>query len=214
MCSLDFSWFNSGHFVDVIEWIGTFAFAISGIRLAAKKDFDLFGAYVVGLLTAIGGGTIRDLLLQTNPFWMSNSRYMICTAVALLFVILFRKHIVKLNITFFIFDTIGLALFTVVGIEKTLGFGHPFWVAAIMGTITGVAGGVLRDICIAEIPLIFRKEIYASSCLLGCLCYYICNYIGISLVANQLLTSFVIILSRVIAVKNGIGLPKLKSESD
>ena len=199
-------------FVDLIDLIGTFAFAISGIRLAAKKEFDLFGAYVVGLLTAIGGGTIRDLLLQTTPFWMLSSRYMLCTGFALLFVILFRKHIVKLNITFFIFDAIGLGLFAVVGIEKTLAFHHPFWVAAIMGIMTGVAGGVLRDISIAEIPLIFRKEIYASACLACCLCYYLCMKLGIDQTINQIVTACIIVVTRVLAVKYGVGLPKIKPE--
>lgn len=204
--------FASITFVDFIEWIGTFAFAISGIRLAAKKEFDLFGAYVVGLLTAIGGGTIRDVLLQTTPFWMSSSRYMVCTGIALLFVIVFRRFIVRLNITFFIFDAIGLALFTVVGIEKTLAFHHQFWVAAIMGIMTGVAGGVLRDISIAEIPLIFRKEIYASACLVGCISYFICLNLGVDQTVNQLLSASLIVVTRVLAVKFGVGLPKIKPE--
>ena len=207
-------WLVAMPFVDVIEWVGTFAFAISGIRLAAKKDFDLFGAYVVGLVTAVGGGTIRDLLLGVVPFWMENSRYVWCTAIALLFVIVLRKYIVRLNVTFFIFDAVGLALFTVVGLEKTLSYGHPYWVAVILGTITGVAGGVMRDVCIAEIPLIFRKEIYASSCLLGCVCYYVCLLAGLSVILNQILTSVVIILSRILAVKFGFGLPKIKAEEE
>jgi len=118
---------------DILEYIGTFAFAISGIRLAAKKNFDLFGAYVVGFVTAIGGGTIRDLLLGLQPFWMLKINYLLYTAIALLFVIIFRRYLVKLNNTFFIFDAIGLALFTVVGIEKTLSLDLPFWVAIIMG---------------------------------------------------------------------------------
>ncbi len=199
-------------FIDFIEWIGTFAFAISGIRLSAKKNFDLFGAYVVGFVTAIGGGTIRDLLLQTQPFWMGSSRYVICTAIALIFVMAFRKYLIRLNITFFLFDAIGLALFTVVGIEKALAFHQPFWVAVIMGTITGVAGGVLRDVFIAEIPLIFRKEIYASACLLGCLCYYVCLSLNVPQVFNAILSSVVIVGTRVLAVRYGVGLPKLKGE--
>lgn len=206
------SWLTSIPFVDVIEWIGTFAFAISGIRLASKKDFDLFGAYVVGLVTAIGGGTIRDLLLRVEPFWMNSTRYIICTGIAVVFVIIFRRHLIRLNITFFLFDAIGLALFTVVGIEKTLACGLPFWVAVIMGTITGVAGGIMRDIIITEIPLIFRKEIYASSCLLGSVCYYICMRLHCDTTVNEVFTSLVIIFSRVLAVKFGIGLPKIKKE--
>ena len=117
----------------VIEFLGTFAFAISGIRWAASKDFDWFGGYVVGLATAIGGGTIRDVMLGVTPFWMTNSVYMVCTAAALLTVIVFKKVIVKFTNTWFLFDTLGLALFTVAGLQKTLYEGFPFWVAIIMG---------------------------------------------------------------------------------
>ena len=98
-------------FPSIIEILGTLAFAISGIRLASAKRFDWFGAYVVGLITAIGGGTIRDLLLDTTAFWMLNSIYLTVTAVALLLVIIFGRYLIRLNNTFFIFDTIGLALF-------------------------------------------------------------------------------------------------------
>lgn len=200
--------------VDVIEYVGTFAFAISGIRLAAKKDFDLFGAYVVGLVTAIGGGTIRDLCIGASPFWMQNANYLIWSGVALLFVIVFRKYLVHLNITFFLFDTIGLALFTVVGIEKTLAAGYDFWVAIVMGGITGAAGGVFRDICINEIPLIFRKEIYAVACLIGGLIYYVCSKLGMDSSAVQLLSALGVALTRVVAVRYKIGLPHIKGEQD
>ena len=130
----------------VLEMLGTLAFAISGIRLASAKRFDWFGAYVVGFTTAIGGGTLRDLMLSQTPFWMLDSVYLIVTAIALGIVILFGRYLIRLNNTFFIFDAVGLGLFTVVGIEKTLAAGFPLWVAIIMGTMTGAAGGVLRDI--------------------------------------------------------------------
>lgn len=107
-------------FVQILDFIGTLAFAISGIRLASAKHFDLFGAYVVGLTTAIGGGTMRDLMLSQPPFWMTNPFYLLCTAFALIWVIMFRKFLVKQENTWFLFDTIGLALFAVTGIEKPL----------------------------------------------------------------------------------------------
>ena len=119
-------------FVQILDFIGTFAFAISGIRLASAKRFDWFGAYVVGFVTAIGGGTIRDLLLDVTPGWMTDPIYLICTGLALLWVILFGKHLIHLHNTFFIFDSIGLALFTVVGVGKSIALGYPFWVAIIM----------------------------------------------------------------------------------
>ena len=120
-------------FVQILDFIGTFAFAISGIRLASAKRFDWFGAYVVGLATAIGGGTIRDVLLDVTPGWMTDPIYLICTGLALLWVICFGRWLIRLNNTFFIFDTIGLALFTVVGVGKSIALGYPFWVAIIMG---------------------------------------------------------------------------------
>lgn len=200
--------------VEIIEYIGTFAFAISGIRLAAKKDFDLFGAYVVGLVTAIGGGTIRDLCIGATPFWMQNASYLIWSGVALLFVIIFRKYLIHLNITFFLFDTIGLALFTVVGIEKTLAAGYDFWVAIVMGGITGAAGGVFRDLFINEIPLIFRKEIYAIACLIGGLIYYICVKLGVNSSFTQVLSAMSVALTRVVAVRFQIGLPHIKGEQE
>ena len=144
------------NFLTLIDYIGTFAFAISGIRLASAKRFDWFGAYVVGFVTAVGGGTIRDLLLDVTPFWMLQSSYLIVTALALGFVILFGRYVIRLNNTFFIFDAIGLGLFAVVGIEKSITYGYPMWVGLIMGTLTGAAGGVLRDTLINEVPLIFR----------------------------------------------------------
>ena len=154
-------------FVQVLDFIGTFAFAISGIRLASAKRFDWFGAYIVGLATAIGGGTLRDVMLNVTPVWMTDPIYLICTAFAMFFVIIFGKYLIHLNNTFFFFDSIGLALFTVVGFDKTIALGFPFWVAIIMGSVTGAAGGVIRDVFINEIPLIFRKEIYAMACVIG-----------------------------------------------
>ncbi|GLL56830.1 hypothetical protein KUBF_44940 [Bacteroides finegoldii] len=145
-------------FVQILDFIGTFAFAISGIRLASAKRFDWFGAYVVGLATAIGGGTIRDVLLDVTPGWMTNPIYLICTGLALLWVICFGRWLIRLNNTFFIFDTIGLALFTVVGVGKSIALGYPFWVAIIMGSITGAAGGVIRDVFINEIPSSSEKK--------------------------------------------------------
>ncbi len=200
--------------LDIIEFAGTFAFAISGIRLASAKNVDWFGAFVVGLVTAVGGGTVRDLMLDVTPFWMENAIYVICTGVALLVVVLYRKILVRLNNTFFIFDTIGLALFTVVGIEKTLQSGFPYWVALVMGTITGSVGGMIRDILINEIPLIFRKEIYALACLIGGIFYWAGDKLGMSVVVCQFSTAGAVILVRVLAVKYQISLPILKGDDN
>ena len=197
-------------FVDIIEFIGTFAFAISGIRLASAKQFDLFGAYVVGLVTAIGGGTIRDLLIGITPFWMTDPIYLIITAFSLVWVMAFRKYLVKMNNTIFLFDAIGLALFAVVGIQKTLDAGFPLWVATIMGTMTGAAGGVLRDVFINEVPLIFRKDIYAMACVMGGFAYWVCGLIGCDSIVTQIACGICVFLTRVFH----ISLPILKGEEN
>ena len=199
-------------FVQILDFIGTFAFAISGIRLASAKRFDWFGAYVVGLATAIGGGTIRDVLLDVTPGWMTDPIYLICTGVALLWVICFGRWLIRLNNTFFIFDAIGLGLFGVVGIEKALTFGFPMWVAIVMGTITGAFGGMIRDILINEVPLIFRKDIYALACVFGGIIYYACLQMGIGPSLTQLIAATGIFVSRIVAVKYHISVPVLKGE--
>lgn len=199
-------------FITLCDYVGTFAFAISGIRLASAKQFDWFGAYVVGLVTAVGGGTLRDIMLNTIPFWMTQASYMIVSGLALLFVIAFRKYVIRLNNTFFIFDAIGLGLFMVVGLAKSLEFGFPMWVAIVMGTITGAFGGMLRDILINEEPLIFRKDIYALACVFGGLVYWGCLLTPMSEAMTQFTAATSVFLARVIAVKYHISLPVLKGE--
>ena len=199
-------------FITLCDYSGTFAFAISGIRLASAKQFDWFGAYVIGLVTAVGGGTLRDLLLNATPFWMEQASYLTVSGVALLFVIIFKKFVIRLNNTFFIFDAIGLGLFAVVGIVKTLEFGFPMWVAIVMGTITGSFGGMLRDTLINEVPLIFRKDIYALACVFGGLIYYLCTFTGMSSSSIQFITAVSVFVIRVIAVKYHISVPVLKGE--
>ncbi len=201
-------------FIHLIDYAGTFAFAISGIRLASAKRFDWFGAYVVGLVTAIGGGTTRDLLLDVTPFWMLQPSYLVVTGLALVFVILLGKLVIRLNNTFFIFDAIGLGLFVVVGIEKSLVAGFPFWVAIVMGMITGSVGGIIRDILINEVPLIFRKDIYALACVVGGLVFFACSKLDLAPTITQILAAVSIILTRVLAVKYHISLPVLRGHDD
>ena len=201
-------------FLFIIEVIGTFAFAISGIRLAAFHRFDWFGAYTVGLVTAIGGGTLRDLLLGIDVFWMQTWLYLGVTAVSLAVVILFRKLLVSSNRMLFIFDTLGLALFVVIGIQKSLAEEYPMWVAIVMGGITGSFGGVLRDILINQEPLFFRKDIYATACLAGGIAYWGVESIGGSDFAAQSLCAVTIILLRMCALRWNWSLPVLSYEND
>lgn len=197
-------------FTTVIEVLGTIAFAISGIRLAAAKSFDWFGAYVVGFATAIGGGTLRDLLIGQPVFWMVSWLYVAVTGLSLLAVIIFRQVLIKGFRTLFIFDAIGLALFVVVGIEKSLANGYPMWVAVIMGMITGSFGGIVRDILIRELPLFFRKDIYATACIAGGILYGIFYEIGMPAIACEVVCATVVVGLRVMAVRYGWSLPILQ----
>ena len=196
----------------VIEFLGTFAFAISGIRHAAAKHFDWVGGYECGIAVAIGGGTIRDVMLGTTPFWMTNPFYMICTAMALLFVVVFSKHMEGLRNTWFVFDTLGLALFTIAGIQKSLLFGHPYWVGIIMGCITGSAGGVIRDVLLNNEPVIFHKEIYAMAAILGGITYWIMDVLQLPIEITVISSFCVTCLIRFLAVKYHLSLPTLKNE--
>ena len=208
------NWLGNIILLQIIDFVGTFAFAISGIRLASAKQFDWFGAYVVGAATAIGGGTLRDVMLDVPVFWMHDGFYLSCTGLALVWVILFRRYLIHMHNTFFIFDAIGLALFTIVGIQKTLDCGLPIWVAVVMGTMTGAAGGVIRDVLINEEPLIFRKEIYAMACVVGGIVFGICNWFGLASEITLPACGTAVFLTRVLAVKHHICLPTLKSEDE
>lgn len=196
-------------FLFVTEVIGTVAAAISGIRLAATKRFDWFGAYTIGLVTACGGGTLRDVLLDIPVFWMQTWWYLGVTALSLATVIIFRSILVSKDKILFIFDSIGLALFCVIGITKTLAIDYPMWVAVIMGIITGAFGGVIRDILINEEPLVFRKDIYATACLAGSLVYWLLRNTGCSVMVQQLACAAVIIVIRVLTLRYNLSLPVL-----
>ena len=198
----------------IIEFIGTFAFAISGIRMAAAKHFDWFGGFVCGFAVAIGGGTIRDVMLGVTPFWMTSSIYFTCTIIALLVGILFSKKLSRMENAWLITDTLGLAMFTIAGLQKTLQYGHPFWVAIVMGCITGVAGGVMRDVLLKQEPIICQKDSYAMASVAGGLIYWLLAALGINIGITSIVTFFVICLVRYVAVRYHISLPLLRGEND
>ena len=195
-------------FVNWCDYLGTLAFAISGIRLAAGKGLDWFGAYVVGFVTAVGGGTIRDILLDIKPFWLVLPSYLIITALGLIFTIIVRRQVVRLNHSLFVFDAIGLGLFVVVGVAKSYAAGFPWWVAVIMGTVTGSFGGLLRDVLINETPLIFRTDFYASACVLGSIIYVLMGrYSSLPIEWVQFISAISVFIFRVLAVVLHIQLP-------
>ena len=199
-------------FITILDLIGTFAFSLSGIRLASGKNIDWFGAYIIGLVTAIGGGTIRDLLLDVTPFWMLDSKFFLTTGVALLATLVFKNIILRLGNALFLFDAIGLGLFTiVVGISKSFEAHLPFWVCIVMGTITGSLGGLIRDVLLNEVPLLLRRDIYALACVMGGVIYFICIYFNLKASITELIAALVVIVVRVIAFKFHFHLPVLTS---
>ena len=195
-----------------IEFVGTFAFAISGIRHAAAKNFDWFGGFVCGIAVAIGGGTIRDVMIGVTPFWMTSSIYIICTVLAQLFVIVFSKFLKRLDNTWFVFDTLGLALFTIAGIQKSLAYDFPFWVAIIMGCMTGSAGGVIRDVLLNNVPIIFQKEFYAMASIIGGILYWVLISLDVDVSITVVSSFLVVCVIRFLAVRYHLSLPRLRLE--
>ena len=161
-------------FYFICDLLGTVAFAISGVLVAMDKKLDLFGVFIIAFVTAIGGGTLRDLLIGDTPVaWMREIAYSITIVGAVIFAILFQRRLKYLRRSLFLFDTLGIGLFTMVGIDKGLDEGlRPFFCIAL-GVITASFGGVLRDILCNEIPVVFRKEIYATACITGGILYFL-----------------------------------------
>jgi len=196
---------------EIIEVIGTVAFAISGTFNAMQRKLDPFGVLIIAFVTAIGGGTVRDLLIGDTPVaWMRDMQtclIILFTAVATMF---FKTHVQKMKITLFLFDSLGLGLFTMVGILKGIAFGLNPGICIALGTITGCFGGIIRDTLLNTIPLVFHREIYATACIAGGLLYFLLIYINVeSVVAKLSVVAFIFVL-RIIAVKFKLSLPKFE----
>ena len=193
----------------------TIAFAISGALVAMNKRMDPFGVLIIAFVTAVGGGTLRDVMIGVEPVsWMKNMTFVYVIIGSASFAVVFRKRINYLRKSLFLFDTIGIALYTLVGVDTGLVAGlHPI-VCIALGTMTACFGGVLRDILCNEIPVIFRKEIYATACILGGLTYFLLrrfledeNYLFV-------IAGLVVIIVRLIAVRFKISLPSLYKKED
>lgn len=194
------------------ELAGTYFFAISGVLATEDKDRNWFGVAFTGFVTAIGGGSLRDMLLGSYPLvWVGdvNFLYAICAGVITAFI--FFNWVLRLKRTMLFFDMAGIALFTILGTEKALTFGVAPAVAAIMGVFTAVMGGVIRDTLTNKTPVIFNKEIYATACLAGAVLYLVLGNFAVARNINLLLSAGLIILIRILAIKFHLELPRLKS---
>lgn len=189
-------------FIQWVDYAGTFVFAISGVLAAIDKKFDVIGAIVIGLVTAVGGGTLRDILIGSTPVgWMKNEIYIYIILIAIPTSLIFKNQISRFRKSMFLFDTIGIGLFTILGLNKTLAFGLSPTVALIMGVTSAVFGGVIRDVLINEIPLIFRKEIYATACLAGGIMYLILEKISEFKDMNIVISILLVMVIRILSVR-------------
>jgi uncharacterized membrane protein YeiH len=196
-----------------LDILGTFAFAISGALVASDKNFDLFGVLIIAFVTAVGGGMLRDVLINAHPInWMGDLNYVWTILAAVITTILFKSKILPLSKTMFLFDSIGLGVFTLLGLQKALAFGLDPSIALIMGMISSVFGGVLRDVLTNKVPLIFEKEIYASACLVGGITYLTLDFLGLKEEINFIFAASIIFTIRLIAVKFHLQLPKIKDD--
>ncbi len=192
-----------------IEILGTVAFAMSGSFAAMQKRLDPFGVLIIAFVTAVGGGTVRDVLLDVPVFWMHDM--VICGVIFLtcLISMIFKSVESRFKVTLFIFDSFGLGLFTIIGVQKGLNADlHPL-VCITLGTITGCFGGISRDILLNRIPLIFRKEIYATACIVGGgLFLTLVKYTTLTYAFIQISTILLIVLIRTLAVQYQWQIPK------
>lgn len=195
--------------IEILDVIGVFVFAISGVLTAINKKLDLFGVFIIAFVTAVGGGTLRDVLIGRMPVgWMQNLDYVYIIIVGYLTALFFRNYLNKLRVSLFLFDTIGLGIYTLIGIEKGLEYGlHPV-ICIALGTITASFGGLIRDILCNEIPLLLKKgTIYATICILGGIQFFILRKLGLESSINELVTSLTIISVRLAAVRYNWSLP-------
>ena len=196
----------------IIDILGTLSFSVSGALTAMKKRLDPFGILIVAFVTAVGGGTLRDILIDAPITWMRDLTFVYVIAGATLLAVIFRKKLQYVRKSLFLFDTIGIALYTVVGVEKGLAANFPPLICVALGTMSACFGGVIRDILCNEIPIIFRKNIYATACILGGAVYFLLLKTTLSSDFIVLLSGSVVIIVRLLAVTFNLSLPGIHYE--
>ncbi|MBN2485440.1 MAG: trimeric intracellular cation channel family protein [Bacteroidales bacterium] len=199
----------------VVNIVGSFAFAISGALTAMNKKFDPFGVFIVAFATAVGGGTIRDILVsESSVFWLTRPEFIYYILAGTVFAIFFRKKLGYLRKTLLLFDTLGLALYTIIGVEVGLRNNLSGVSCVALGTITGSFGGVLRDILVNDEPVIFKKEVYATISILGGSIYYLLYMLNLNYLYLQLVPVVIIIVFRLLVVYYHFSLPSLYASKE
>lgn len=194
---------------EIIEVLGTISFAISGTFAAIQKRLDPFGVLIIAFVTSIGGGTVRDLLLGDTPVaWMRNVNYCLLILVTSILTLYFKHQVKKFKVTLFLFDSLGLGLFTLVGVQKGIVFGLEPGICVALGTITGCFGGIIRDTLLNTIPLLFRKEIYATACIAGGALYFGLLKLDLEADIAKIIVIIFIVTLRIIVVRYKLALPR------
>ncbi|MGC9520087.1 MAG: trimeric intracellular cation channel family protein [Desulfuromonadaceae bacterium] len=197
------------------DLLGTAAFAASGAWAGIRRRMDLLGVLVLGVVTAIGGGTLRDILLgDIPPFCLQNDTYIYLSIGVALAVFVFHRYLEVIAHPLLYLDAIGLATFVVIGTQKAISFGASFIVAVTMGVMTATAGGVIRDMLSSQVPLILRKEIYASACIVGAAMLYFGYALDLNHTLSAVVAAGLVIVLRLLAIRHNWALPRAGSEMD
>ncbi len=196
-------------YIFILDIIGVIAFAVSGVLTAIRKRMDPFGIFIVAFVTALGGGTLRDILIEAPVIWMQNTLYIYVIIATVIFAVIFRNKLIYINKPLIFFDTIGLSIFTLIGLEKALRAGFSPEICIATGTMTACFGGVIRDILANKIPIIFHKEIYATACILGGIVYFALQVFAVPSIVISIITFLVIFSLRTLAVYFDLKLPSI-----
>ena len=198
------------NFLNIIDILGTFAFAVSGVFSAMERKLDPFGVLIISFVTAIGGGTVRDVLVGNLPVnWLQNNSTILVILFSALATMLFGSRLKQLNMALFLFDALGLGLFTIVGLEVGLKQGFGAGICIALGTISACFGGVIRDVLLNKVPLIFQREIYALACIIGGIVYYFLWRTNWNADLSKIACILLIFAIRVIAVRFKLSLPRI-----
>ena len=198
------------NFINIIDILGTFAFAVSGVFSAMEKKLDLFGVLIIAFVTAIGGGTIRDVLVGNLPVnWLQNDVTIFIIFISALATIVFGSYFKHLNTALIFFDALGLGLFTIIGLQIGLEKKFSGGICVALGTISACFGGVLRDVLLNKVPLIFQKEIYALACILGGMTYYFLHQTNLNNDISKIICIVLVFVIRIIAIRFKLSLPRI-----
>ena len=201
-------------YILLVDILGVITFSISGVLSSLKKSMDAFGILIIAFVTSVGGGTIRDILIGSEVMWMQEMIYVYVILITTILAVIFRKKLAYMRKSLFLFDTLGIGLYTVVGVEKGISYGFSAEICIAIGTMSACFGGVIRDTLCNEIPVIFRKEVYATACILGGLSYFLLLELNVPKGLIFIIAGIVVILVRLAAVVFKISLPSIYKKEE